>query len=508
MIRTQSNVDRRSLYWLLLLVLATVVLYLPGVHIWYYGDDFQYLYRDPAQKILYFFHHRNLFHGFYRPVNSSIIAITQTLAGWETWPIHLVSMVVHGVLAWMVYAFMKRERFTTVQAMMASAFMVISQENASGVLSVDTFSQVSGTFFGCVTLWLLYRGSRNGPPDNDPTRPVLATTDYLLALVSFAFCLASKETSVGYLPIVGLLLLALNRGPSAFSKRFVRAVVQGLPFLAMTVFYMWFRASIGLSQPSGGGGTYGFSVGLNVVRNAAQFLFAAILPASSADAFVAVTNREMLPLALMVGGSLVFLAVVVYGLWKGGRHRSYLLLGVFAIAGLFPAMLMNHVGELYLYNSMPFISVFVGAGLGTLVARSAGRRGMSILFGAFLLGLVISHTVAIHRKAQEMVANGRSARRLLGELMPYVKQMPPNGRLLLLNPPNTRPEYSVFLLNDFGVFRWGEHVLGQEAGRPDVDAAVVEQAELGSPRFANASLVLTLRNDSLVVYQRAGSAHP
>lgn len=487
--------------WLLVLLVATFAVYFSGLHIWYYGDDFQYLYPDPASRIFYYFFNRNAGHGFYRPVNSSIIALVQMFAGWETWPIHVINIIVHGLLAWLVFLFMRRERFTEPQALIASAFMVISQENAAAVLSNDTFSQISGTFFGCLTLWVLYRGFfRSADTPRAPHEPY-PRTHYLLSLPLFVICLLSKETSVSFLPMVGLFFLIKNWRLQGWKNMIVRTAIEVLPFFIATLAYLGARMAIGLSQPSASSGGYGFQFGFNIVKNLGQFLFAAIVPASSASAYVAITEREKMVIGLILLGSLLFLGMVLYGLWKGGRRRSYLALGLFTLAGLFPAMFMNHVGELYLYNSMPFIAVFVGAGIGTLLERTRGALTPRVALMSFIVTLTISHIVAIQMKAAVMRENGARARMLLSKLVPHAAALPTDGHLLLLNPPSSKPEYSIFLINGFGVFRWGEQVIADGAKRSDVRVQVVEPFELADSSKYPGTHVVTLEGDSVVKYQ-------
>jgi hypothetical protein len=222
------------------------------------------------------------------------------------------------------------------------------------------------------------------------------------------------------------------------------------------------------------------------------------VPASSATTFVALKTKDLLLFGLIVAGSLLFLATVVYGVWKSDRPRSLPVMGVFTLLGLVPAIFMNHVGELYLYNSMPFIAVIVGAGLGTLLERS---RRSAVAFPTFLLFLIlltISHIVAIQTKATAMIHNGERARRYLGELAPYMAKVPQGGQLLLLNPPNGPVEYSVFLMNEFSTFKWGTHVISQELDRPDVNVAVIEQADMTNPAYRDRSVIVTVQGDSLV----------
>lgn len=492
---SQQGSSVRPLIWFSALLTAAFALYACGLNIWYYSDDFQYLYDDPAGRILWFFAHKNLYHGFYRPVNSAVIAVVQVVFGRETWPIHVVNIVVHAVLAWLVYRFMTRARFAPAAALAGSAVMLLSQANGGAVLSNDTFSQISGTFFGCLTLWALYRGYYR---DGVTASASVSRGDYLLALVMFVICLASKETSVSFLPMVGLFLLVKNLRGGDWMRGVARTALEGVPFLMLTVAYMGVRAAIGLSQPSAGGGTYGFHVGFNIVSNFAQFLAAAIVPTSSADVFVAVKERSIPMLAVTAAGALAFMVLVFAGLRRNGCGRLLTVIGALAVLGLFPAVLMNHVGELYLYNAMPFISVIVGAAIGALLDRERVAVGFRRAAAAMLVVLAGMHIWGIQSKSAQMVVNGDRARRLLAQLTPIVEHTDMR-RVYLVSPPDPHIEYSVFLMNGFSVFKWGAHIVWQDAGRPGVNVEVVDPGVPISADTAAVALLLTLRGDSVVV---------
>ncbi len=499
--------------WLLVLAIASFAIYFSSLHIWYYGDDFQYVYEEPVSRIFHFFYNPNLFHGFYRPVNSAIIAVVQVFVGLETWPIHVINILVHALLCWMVFLFMKRERFATWQAVLASAFMVVSQENASAVLGNDTFSQISGTFFGCMALWLLYLGYFRAAAGSAGAYPSVLGDRvpigyYLLALLSYAISLASKETSVAYGPIIFGLFLAKNWKVDGWGARLTRSVLEVIPFFVLTLLYIWTRAAIGLSQPTDSGGNYGFKIGLNVIENLAQFVFAAVVPASSATAFVAIKNRELVLIGAILLGTVLFLGIVAYGLWRSRRHRTFLVMIAFSLLGLVPAIFMNHVGELYLYNSMPFIAVLVGAGLGGALELFREKKALRAGFWVFLGLVAASHIVGVQGKAAAMATNGARARNYLAQIGRLVGEVPRDGQLLLLNPEEWEPEYSVYLMKPFSVFKWGVHIIRQETNRWDMEVVVVEKddPELLHPR--KRSLVLALEGDSVVIWKHAADSVP
>ncbi len=494
--------------WLLILTIASLAVYFSSLHIWYYGDDFQYVYEDPASRIFYFFSHPNLFHGFYRPVNSAIIAVVQVFFGLETWPIHLINILVHAFLCWLVFLFMKREGFATWQGVLASAFMVVSQENASAVLGNDTFSQISGTLFGCLSVWFLYLGYYRRDPSGE-SLPATAEGApfplgyYLLALLSLAVSLASKETSVAFGPIVFCFLLVKNWKMPSWGRKMAQTAMETLPFLVLTLLYIWTRAAIGLSQPTtANSGNYGFAIGPNIIQNLAQFLFAAVVPASSASAFVAIKQRDMVVIGSIALGTFIFLGTTIYGLWRSHRHRTIPVMVLFALLGLVPAIFMNHVGELYLYNSMPFIAVIAGAGLGGLVELLRGRQGALAAFWMAMGVFAIAHIIAVQQKAAVMHTNGARARMYLAQIKPLVAGVPKDGHLLLLNPEEWEPEYSVYLMKPFSVFKWGVHIVKQESNRWDMEVEVVEKPDLHLPRYQENSLVLALEGDSVVVWKK------
>lgn len=492
---SQQGSSVRPLIWFAVLLTGAFALYASGLNIWYYSDDFQYLYDDPAARILWFFAHKNLYHGFYRPVNSAVIAVVQVLFGRETWPIHVVNIVVHAGLAWLVYRFMRRARFAPAAAIAGAAFMLLSQANGGAVLSNDTFSQISGTFFGCLTLWSLYLGCYH---DGVTASASVRWGRYLFALVMFAICLASKETSVSFLPMVGLFLLVKNVQDGDWRRGVARTALEGVPFLILTVAYMGVRSAIGLSQPSAGGGNYGFHIGFNIVSNFAQFVAAAVVPTSSADVFVAVKELAVPMLAITAVGALAFVVLVIAGLRRTGCGRLLGIFGVLAVLGLFPAVLMNHVGELYLYNAMPFIAVIVGAAIGALLDRERVAVGFRRAVTAMLVVLAGMHVWGIQSKSAQMMVNGDRARRLLAQLTPIVAHT--DKRLVyLVSPPDPHVEYSVFLMNGFSVFKWGAHIVWQDAGRPGVSVEVIDPGVRVSADSIASALRLTLRGDSVVV---------
>lgn len=496
----QSKTNNGFLAWFVVLGLIGFVIYFPGTRIDYYADDFQWYFDPPPASIFHYFLHENPnITNAYRPLQSSFLVAVQRSFGLDTLPIHLTQIALHIALSWLIYRWMVGYGFARWQAMLGSLFMLVSQANVMAVLSNDTLSQVCGPLFGGISLWLLHRSF--GESRDGPRQGVTNLGYYALSVGAFAASLLSKETSASFFVMVLCIILLKNAAIKHWSLQLRRALVEIAPYVVVLALYVGTRWALGLQRPAFHSGRYGLHIGSNIVKNFAMFAFQAVLPASSVKAFAALKHGELILLGVMAGGSLLFAVAVAYGLWHS-RHRGLLaLLGVFAVIGLFPVVLMNKVSELYLYNSMPFISILVGAGLGKLIELSGANRLKRIavvLFAGFLLA---SHVSAVQSKARSMRDAGAQSTLLLSRIEPYLERVPQNGQLLLLNPAIDQVEYSVFVMSGFNVLNTGLHRINEISRRADFDVKLIQQAELPSGESAvPGALVLALDKETQRVY--------
>lgn len=492
-----SQPSFRYRVWCPALLAVGFLLYGSSMTIWYYGDDFNYFWEKPAEHIFRYYVEKHPGYGFFRPVNSMINALTQVAVGWSTWPIHLISILFHILLSWTIFRFMLREGFAERSAMLGSAFFLVTQAAAAAVLQVDTFSQIGGTCFGVWSLLLLYRVRRDDR---------LSISRYLAALAAMAISLASKETSVAYLPIAALILWTHRATPtSARVKRWLRDVA---PFVALGLFYVWWRFFLGLSQPQGGGteDAYGYSLGLNVIRNFAQILLALTTPVSTVRGFDAVTHRDPAMLAVIAIGAGLLIGATLYGLLRGrGTFPPALrVVAIMALISLLPVYPLNHVGELYVYNALPFAAVLIGAGVGEIYRRASGARWRTAGVAGVTIIYLISHIMAIWEKEAMARDNGDRAGRLLTGLAPYVRKLPPSSELVLLNPPDSVPSYSVYRMKKFDVFKYGAGAFHAVSGRNDF---IVTVSDTIPPLNSRPRVTLTLVGDSIVPRNGNDSAH-
>jgi hypothetical protein len=165
-----------------------------------------------------------------------------------------------------------------------------------------------------------------------------------------------------------------------------------------------------------------------------------------------------------------------YGLWRSHRPGLVLAMLACAVLSMFPMALLNHVGELYVYNTTPFVCVLLGMGLGALAGRNWRGEAMPKIAIVASVLLLLGNIAAAHQKMRLMYANGNRTTELIEQIRPYLANVPPNGRLVLVNPPTSQPEYSVFLVNGFNQFRYGTSVFNVLTHRWDFGTDIIDDS--------------------------------
>src|SRR5215472_10737176 len=109
-----------------------------------------------------------------------------------------------------------------------------------------------------------------------------------------------------------------------------------------------------------------------------------------------------------------------------------------------------------------------------------------------LMALLAANVIAIQNKAAMMQQNGERAATLLALIEPYLKDIPKNGKLLLLNPRSDEPEYSVFLMNGFNVLDLAVYYVQYIAQRKDFRFEIVQESNFEPDQVQSGVLVLAL----------------
>ena len=490
-----------SFLWLVVMGVITLAVYWPALNASYFADDYQFVFDKPCSKVLWYFAHPNERNSFYRPIQASFLAIVQTCSGMQCWPIHLTQIALHVIMAWLVYVAIASFGFSRMQAGIGAAFMLLSQANVHAVLSNDTLSQVGGTLFGCLALWFLYCSYQHATDRASPLgqHKRIDNKYYVTSLVMLVLSLFSKEASVSFLPMAAVVVLSANLRITRSSLAVKKAIVDVLPYALAAGVYLAVRLVIVKAPPpTFGSGRYNFHVGVNVIRNLAMSGFALFVPVSTVTVFSWLKSGALVVLGVIGTLTLALFVLVAVGLWYASRRGVMLLMAGLALLGLFPMVLMNHVSELYAYNSMPFVAVLVGIGLGQLwlvLRPNRAGRAFLVLAACVLMG---SHIVAVRSKARLMDYNGRRATALLQQVNSFADNAPLNGRLWLCNPSVEDVEYSVFHMSGFNVLRSAFSV-PHLWNRADLEIRVVSPAEMAGTSLPEDTLVLTLEGNNVVV---------
>jgi hypothetical protein len=241
-------------------------------------------------------------------------------------------------------------------------------------------------------------------------------------------------------------------------------------------------------------------LGLNVVRNLFEFVVAEWSPVSSVDTFLAVSQRQLVLVAVIALVTLAVMAATVIGIILSPTRERWLsaIMLAFSLVAALPALVLIKTSELYVYNAMPFISIAAGIGIGALIL---GRpRWMVPVAVAALALLFSSNAVAVRGKEVLLRRNGQLAARLLPQIDTQIRDAAPRNRFYLMNPIHNGRQYSEFLVTGFWVFNRGEDIFSVTTGRGALDIKEIPLASGASLRsYESQAVVLTYHPGSLRV---------
>jgi hypothetical protein len=460
----------------------SISLYWPGLRGSYFSDDLLFFFYSAPRHWWDYFATRGAAAQAYRPLEAIILTAIQQRFWFNSLPVHLLSLAAHAGLACAVVSAARRLGFRAFETGLACGFMLLAQVGAPAVLGNDTLSQSASALLGSWSALLLAEVwiERKARPEGRISRKWVWWSVGL-----YAASLFFKETALGYLAVTLLLIAGMALEERTWARRLRMALVLGLPYAGVTLVYWLARLHAGGATTQSG--SYRIHIGLNVLRNLAEFGLAAFGPVSTVNGAVALAIRSIPDLAFEALGWVLVMAVMAVGIWMSGRRALCVWLLVLAVASLFPAYLLTHVSELYLYNAIPLVALVFGIAFGSVwYLDTRGKVAVLICAGLLMAGEIS----ADRQKAELMAMNGRKAGLIYSGLQPYLRTAPRNGEIVLVNPPDREPEYSVFLLKGFDVVDLGNLRIGPIFGRPDVRVEVMEEARVAElPRRDNQVLL-------------------
>lgn len=462
----------------LLVILAGLIVYWPGLRGPYFGDDYRYIFRGWPLQWGYFFSHRDYDpHGF-RPLQNILLAAIQSRAGWETWPIHAIALLLHISLCGLIFAAARRLRLSLIQAGVAASFAMLWQFAVSAVVGCGRFSQLESTLFGSASVLALL--SARQATSGGRRAALQVTSVFCYAIAAF-----SKETSGGFLLVI---IFYLAWTAHSFGSRWaVRMTLLVAPYIAVEGVYFALRIRVGALKPSAV-----YSLGANIIRNLGLFVASAVAPVSSVITAIAVHRRDLPVLGVIVALSGLTAALASVGIWKSGRRRLAFVLLFLVVVALAPVIPVRQVSELYMYGAIPFLALLFGLSMGTLLEDRRWRMPAC----AFLFLWVALNVQAVYSKTKMVAFNGRRAMAMLDVIRRSLPEVPQNGRILLAYQP-AASDYSIFLVNGFGVLVVGTNFIGPLLGRPDVDVELMPGAQAQALGKDSQTLLFTFEDGQM-----------
>lgn len=327
---TGSPVYLRPPVLLAVLSVCVIVCFFPVTKYFFAQDDFVLLHKaayDGSSSFTRFFDQSS---GQFRPLSKALYFwVTYRLFGFNPFPYHVVSLLLHVLNIILVYRLLTRLKIAPQPSLATAALFGLSVTVLNVVGWISCIQQLLGQCF--MLLFLLF--GINALHSRGVRDTILSIVAYVLAVMSMEQTLAA--------PLVLWLAAAVffgGEGPASVRLRDAakrtspQLVVFGLFFLFLVVWK---------GIPSDG--SYAFSLGTNVAANLSTYLdwmysFSVTFP---------FTMNE--PTTSFTAAHLFLVALIVYNVARG-RGREVIFAAAYFGAAILPALfLTSHTFLLHLY---------------------------------------------------------------------------------------------------------------------------------------------------------------
>ncbi len=484
----------RKQYFILGAAIIAVLLgiYHHALRIPYFGDDFQWYFPHPAAMLFGNFLHHAPDNEWYRPLQSTVLSAIQLLWGSDTLPIRIWQLLLQFAAALIIYRALRYWKISAPSAIVAALYFSVMQAATFAVICNDTMSQMMGSLFGILTLWILYRGmERVRLGERFPSWRII------ISVITFFLALASKETSAGLCLGVFALLWFMEPSKESFARRLGGVSTRIVPFILIGVLYVIMRTTAGSVMPSyGGESVYQIHLGLNIFKNLALFIFQGVLPFSSAAVMHTIYDRNIGSLAIMLLVTCLLGVAWFYGIWKSPKRRLALYVLGMAVFSVIPAIFLNHVSEVYLYNALPYLAVTFGIAVDYF--WELAPKASKISFALLLVVVFVTNAIGAIQKTAALAEESDRAQVLMAQMYPIISKLPQDGRLYLVNPVAHAFDYSVFAMKGFEPVMYADPWVLRHTQRPDVeyfvlDSVAYQDSARVHPGFAYTMNMATLR---------------
>jgi hypothetical protein len=216
---------------LFLIILISILLYLPSLNNYFSGDDWFHFEISQVQTLPQFlnffsFHNTLQSAAFYRPLPTQVFFfVFQSLFGLNPLPYHLFTLLIFGISLYLVFLFVKTISNDQRVSLLTTFFYGISVTNFTRLYFLSAFQEISLVVFCLLSLLFYLRHPR----------PFYSG----LSITFFIFALLSKETAV-ILPIILIIV-------SLFKKHSTK---KTLPYFLILIPYLFLRLVI-FQSPGG-----------------------------------------------------------------------------------------------------------------------------------------------------------------------------------------------------------------------------------------------------------------
>ncbi|MFC1554439.1 hypothetical protein ACFL7D_07390 [candidate division KSB1 bacterium] len=483
--------NNRSLVFLAVLLFFGFLTYFAGFSVPYYSDDFEVVIDDPSASL--FSHLLNSHPGdhFYRPLQAVVLGSIQAAAGLDPIPVHLINLISHVLLCWIIFLIMTYFGFSGIQSALGSLFMLFSQANSHAVLNNDTLSQIFSTLFGIIslflfTVFLIHRTNQV---------PVAEKLYLSFSVFFFLLSLLSKESSASYIILISFMSMIITKGD--FLQRIKKTTLYLSPYILVVILFAVLRFNIVDTLPAEVSDRYSMQFGFNIIINTVQLFSATIIPFSTVSTYIALVNRDIYELLLVGVTALLLLSTVLLGFFRIKNKNTVNILICLSFLSLTPVLFLSRVSELYAYNAMPFISILFGIGFGfnVEVSKKVLLR-KTVIYGIICL-LFISNFFAVHSKSGMMLETGNRSTEIILQILRYIEEVPENGDLILINPETDQISYSVYIMPEFTVLDNALSYIKKLSNREDVNIKLIESTEPLEGYYSDNRVVLSINERSV-----------
>lgn len=472
-----------------------ILIFIRTIQIRLFGDNLQLLFSNPSCNPLTYFIKVVPNSLSYRPFQAAFMALSQIIAGpFNTFPINIARIILHCMTGFTVYFGMRKFGFSILQSTIAMVVMIISQCSVMGVC--DNFSMIFSTLSGLLSLLFLISGLI---ADKNTQRSLPMRIAYSVISGILCFCAVwSRESGIMFTVTAVFLVVRSTDGQK--NPFLIKRIATAAPYMLLALFYLIFRSSLDVRQPSFGSGIYQFTIGMNILKNSLMLFASLICCWSSVDCFRWYHTGNWAPLLIVGIVSLLFFSMIVLSLLKRKKMKLCLMMAVFGILSCTPVVPLNHISELYSYSILPFYSVLAGVGFGSLIERhDKSQRIKVLLSGIFILWMSVQ-AVASVQKSNMILNNSLRADLQISSLKNVVTECGRGATVFIYTSDPSEYTYSLFRMSENQLLRFGIENLLEYWGREDVRVYRVPISFRAQLENATNAVHIKCENDTYVRY--------